>query len=251
MPIWAVGAAQLPVPLLVGSNQNRACAGWMSAVEPAPWRRPLFRLPALNWSLVVTLLRRSLHTPAHRITTPGSPFRQPHLRILPHVSNGFGAIISGLVLNFIPEPVDAVQSMMKRANSGGLVAAYVWDYAGRMDFLRVFWEAAVTLDPAAVALDEGKRFPLCQPEHLESTFREAGLSRVETDALDVPTLFRSFSDYWEPFLAGTGPAPNYVSSLDASQRDALAADLKQHIDPDGRGKIEMIARAWAVRGELE
>lgn len=178
-------------------------------------------------------------------------FQAATLENLPHVSNGFGAIVSGLVLNFIPEPVNAVQSMMKRAGSGGLVAAYVWDYAGRMDFLRTFWDAAVTLDPAAEPLDEGRRFPLCQPERLENTFREAGLSRVKADALEIPTLFTTFSDYWDPFLAGTGPAPNYVASLRTSQRKRLAVELKQRIDPTGSGNIEMIACAWAIRGELE
>ena len=182
---------------------------------------------------------------------PRLSYRAATLENLPQVSGGFGVVVSGLVLNFIPSPVEGIQSMMKRVSPGGLVAAYVWDYAGRMDFLRTFWDAAVTLDPAAGPLDEGKRFPLCQPEHLESTFREAGLSRVETNALDIPTLFTSFADYWGPFLAGTGPAPNYVSSLSASQRDRLAAELKQRIDPGDRGKIEMIARAWVVRGELE
>lgn len=168
---------------------------------------------------------------------------------LPQVSGGYGIIVSGLVLNFITAPVEAVKAMMNRVNPGGLVAAYVWDYAGRMDFLRIFWETAVSLDSAAGPLDEGKRFPLCQPGRLENTFRKAGMSRVRTDAIDIPTLFTVFSDYWRPFLAGTGPAPNYVASLSSSQRDQLAAALKDRLDPSDCGKIMMTARAWAVCGE--
>ena len=139
--------------------------------------------------------------------------------------------------------------MKNRVGPGGLVAAYVWDYAGRMDFLRIFWETAVSLDSAARPLDEGKRFPICQPEPLENTFREAGLSQVRTDAIDIPTIFTTFSDYWEPFLAGTGPAPNYVASLSARQRNQLTATLKHRLDPTDGGKISLIARVWAVRGE--
>ena len=172
------------------------------------------------------------------------------LENLPQVTGGYGVVVSGLVLNFIAAPAQAVRSMLNLGSPGGLVAAYVWDYAGQMDFLRIFWETAASLDPAAMALDEGTRFPLCQPGPLEDTFREAGLSQVRTGAIDIPTTFSTFSDYWEPFLAGTGPAPNYVASLSASQRNRLAAALQHRLDPAGSGNIRMTARAWAVRGEV-
>ena len=181
---------------------------------------------------------------------PRLSFQAATLGDLPEVPGGFAVIVSGLVLNFIADPVEAIMSMMKRAHPGGLVAAYVWDYAGRMDFLRIFWDAAVTLDPVAYSLDEGRRFPLCQPELLGRTFRDAGLAKVRTDAIDIPTVFKTFADYWEPFLAGTGPAPNYVASLGASERERLKTYLEQRLDPAAGGEFQMIARAWAVRGEI-
>jgi SAM-dependent methyltransferase len=180
---------------------------------------------------------------------PRLSFQVATLGNLPQVSGGFGGIVSGLVLNFIADPVAAIQSLMRRVCPGGLVAAYVWDYAGRMDFLRIFWDVAVSLDAAVELLDEGLRFPLCQPDRLKSTFLAAGLSQVRTKSIDIPTILPTFSDYWEPFLAGTGPAPKYVASLSASQRNQLRATLEQRRVPAAGGKIEMIARAWAVRGK--
>jgi SAM-dependent methyltransferase len=59
---------------------------------------------------------------------------------LPSHADGFDVIVSGLVLNFLPEPLMAVQSMMDRLRPGGTLAAYVWDYAEGMQFLRAFWE---------------------------------------------------------------------------------------------------------------
>ena len=73
--------------------------------------------------------------------------------------------------------------------------------------MRYFWDAAVALDPAAARLDEGPRFPICQPEPLGALFRDAGLADVEVRAIDVPTVFRDFDDYWSPFLGGQGAAP--------------------------------------------
>jgi len=119
-----------------------------------------------------------------------------------------------------------------------------------MDFLRIFWDAAVSLDPSAVLLDEGRRFPLCHPERLEAAFKGAGLSKVKTGAIEIPTVFNTFSDYWEPFIAGTGPAPNYVASLTPDLRNQLSANLQNRLKPAGGGKIELIARAWTVRGEV-
>ncbi|HET8579947.1 MAG TPA: class I SAM-dependent methyltransferase, partial [Nitrospiraceae bacterium] len=48
---------------------------------------------------------------------------------LPRREGGFDIIVSGLVLNFLPQPSDAVRSMRERIRQGGVVAAYVWDYA--------------------------------------------------------------------------------------------------------------------------
>lgn len=197
---------------------------------------------------------------------PAAPFieyasAQPHdprlfflaatLQALPQISGGFDSAVSGLVLNFVEDPVEAIRAMMQRVAPGGLVAAYVWDYAGRMEFLRFFWDAAVNLDPAAAAYDEGGRFPLCQPAALASTFQQAGLIEVRTEAIDIPTVFHTFSDYWRPFLAGTGPAPNYVASLNAGRQKLLASSLQRRLESAGGGIIPMIARAWAVRGKLE
>lgn len=140
---------------------------------------------------------------------------------LPHREGGFDAIVSGLVLNFLPDPGQAVASVRERLRPGGTVAACVWDYAEGMEFLRPFWEEAVASDPRAAPLDEGRRFPLCRTAALASLFRAGGLAQVETEPLEIPTDFVTFDDYWTPFLRGTGPAPSYVASLDPLSRELL------------------------------
>jgi len=122
---------------------------------------------------------------------------------LPYDEEEFDAAVSGLVLNFLPDPAKAIHGMWYvTACLDGVVGAYVWDYAGKMEMMRYFWDAAVALDPAAAELDEGKRFGLCRPGALEELLKSAGLSNVETHAIDVPTRFRHFDDYWSPFLGG-------------------------------------------------
>ena len=78
-------------------------------------------------------------------------------------------------------------------------------------------------------------------------FEQAG-SQVETRALEIPTDFTTFDDYWMPFLRGTGPAPGYVASLDPIGRDLLRGRLERRLQTGSDGRIPLRARAWAVRG---
>ena len=167
---------------------------------------------------------------------------------LPRRDGGFDAVVSGLVLNFLPDPAQAVASIRERLRPGGIVAAYVWDYAEGMECLRCFWDEAVALDPRAADLDEGRRFPLCRPPALASLFRAAGLAQVETHLLEIPTDFATFDDYWTPFLRGTGPAPSYVASLEPPSRELLRERLSRRLHAGSDGRIRLRARAWAVRG---
>jgi SAM-dependent methyltransferase len=163
-------------------------------------------------------------------------------------SSTFGAVVSGLVLNFVPEPDRAVSEMVRVARPGGTVAAYVWDYAEGMQMMRYFWDTAAALDPRARGLDEGRRFPLCKPEPLTDLFQRAGLEKVEVRAFDVPTVFRDFDDYWSPFLGGQAPAPGYAMSLSEERRAVLRERIRASLPTNSRGEHHLFARAWAVRG---
>ena len=175
-------------------------------------------------------------------------FKVADARSLPFVDGRFDAVASGLVLNFVPDPQQAMVEMARVARPGGTVAAYVWDYAGEMQLMRHFWDAAVALDPDARDLDEGQRFPLCRPEPLERLFRDAGAEDVAVRAIDVPTVFRDFDDYWSPFLGGQGPAPSYAMSLSEERRTALRERIRADLPIAADGSIHLIARAWAARG---
>ncbi len=156
-------------------------------------------------------------------------------------------VVSGLVLNFVPDPRAALVEMARVAGQGCTIAAYVWDYAGRMELMRYFWDAAVELDPAATKFDEGVRFPMCHPEALEQLFAGAGLKEIEVRAIDIPTLFADFDDYWQPFLGGQGPAPAYAMSLDETARARLRDGIRERLPTGANGSISLTARAWATR----
>jgi SAM-dependent methyltransferase len=160
----------------------------------------------------------------------------------------FDAVVAGLVINFVPQPERAAAEMRRVARPGGVVAAYVWDYAGMMQLMRHFWNAAAALDPGARELDEGRRFPICAPDALQELFRSAGLNDVQTRAIDIVTHFRDFDDYWTPFLGGQAPAPGYAMSLTDERRARLRECIRESLPFAIDGSIPLVARAWAVRG---
>ncbi|MFI0410590.1 class I SAM-dependent methyltransferase [Actinomadura sp. 3N508] len=192
-----------------------------------------------------------------QVTDPRASFRLADARSLPLPPplptpghrRRFDAVVSGLALNFVPEPHLAVAEFGRVATEGGTVAAYVWDYAEGMAMIRHFWDAAITLDPAAATeLDEGRRFPLCRPERLHRLWTDAGLDEITVEPIEVPTVFTGFDDYWRPFLGGQGPAPAYAMSLTEEHRRDLRDLLRTRLPAAPDGSIRLTARAWAVRG---
>jgi SAM-dependent methyltransferase len=163
-------------------------------------------------------------------------------------SGGYDVVASLLAFNFFPVPGTALERMRSATVPGGIISACVWDYAGEMQFLRYFWNAAVKVDPSASELDEGRRFPICNPDTLMRVFRDADLIDVRGEPLDIATEFESIEDYWKPFLGCTGPAPSFVASLNAQKRGLLRAELERVLPRDTDGTIRLRARAWAVRG---
>ena len=158
-------------------------------------------------------------------------------------------VVSGLVLNFVPDRGRALAEMRRALRPGGRLGFYVWDYpGGGLQFLRAFWEVAAALDPDAARLTERARFPDVAPEPLTRIAREAGFAGVEHVALETETRFEDFADYWRPFTLGAGPAPGYCASLVPEARDSLRAGLEAELPRQADGAIVMTARAWAIRG---
>lgn len=187
-----------------------------------------------------------LKTAAQRLAGKAT-LRQGNAAAIPLDDASVEVVVSGLVLNFVPDPAAGVAEMARVCAPGGTIGAYVWDYAEGMQLIRRFWDAALAIDARAAPLDESARFPLCNPDALRELFERAALREIEVTAIDIPTRFESFEDYWSPFLGGQGPAPGYAMSLDEAMRARLRSRLEESLPVASDGSISLSARAWAIR----
>lgn len=182
------------------------------------------------------------------VADPRADFRVGDAQALPLDPESRDVTVSALALNFVPDRVKALQEMKRVTRPGGTVAFYVWDYpGGGVAFMRAFWQAATALDPAAEDLTEDRRFPFCTPDGLGDLAEKAGYGVLSSTAIEAPTVFRDFDDYWRPFTLGAGPAPGYCMSLADDARERLRERLRETLPYDRDGTIPLTVRAWAVK----
>jgi len=176
---------------------------------------------------------------------PGADVRTASAEELPWPSGSFDAVVSQLVVSFLRDVDASVAEMRRVLRPGGMLAACSWDYAGQMQMLRAFWDAALALNPEAP--DEGRVMAYADRDSLRELWLSAGLRDVEAAPLTVEAAYDDFDDYWQPFLTGTGPGGRHCISLDADDQAALRQECFQRLGAP-TGPFMLSARAWAVRG---
>ena len=109
----------------------------------------------------------------HKVIDKRATFQNGDAQKLPVADGSFDATVSGLVINFITDQPKAVSEMKRVTRPLGVVGAYVWDYAGEMQMMRHFWDAAVAMDPGAASLDERPPVSCVQSRIVGSSLSES------------------------------------------------------------------------------
>jgi SAM-dependent methyltransferase len=177
-------------------------------------------------------------------------FEQGDATALPYLNETFGGTLSLLVLNFIPDAEKAAREMVRVTKRGGVVAAAVWDYFGGLPYLRMLLDTAAAIDLGMDAI-RTKVFstPLTGPDELGMTWETIGLHNVVQTSLTIRMEFKSFEDYWEPFLGGQGISGAYIKGLDAEKRAALERHVRTaYMGGTQDGPRSFASTVWAVRG---
>src|SRR5690606_11998074 len=143
------------------------------------------------------------------------------------------------------DPELGVREMVRVTRPGGTVAACMWDTtAGGMTMLRVFWTAVGTVEPGT----PGERtLPGTSEGDIADRFRRAGLHEVVGGALSARADYADFSDFWEPFTFGVGPAGRHLVSMSERHRVAVHDACRAALPS---GPFSLDARAWYARGTV-
>lgn len=173
---------------------------------------------------------------------PGMDVREATAEAIPHGPETFDAALAQLVVHFMSDPVEGLAEMKRATQKGGTVAACVWDFTRDQTPLTVFWEAALSVDPAA---ETEVSMPGAREGDLAELFTAAGITDVVADAIEIGVPHGSFDEWWEPFTLGVGPAGSYVASLSSSARGKLEQASRERLP---EGPFVLTCRAWAARG---
>lgn len=172
---------------------------------------------------------------------PGVEVRRAAAESLPYADEEFDAVLAQLVLHFVGDPGAAAAEIARVLRPGGVFAASVWDFGEGMQMLRVFWDAALALDPGAP--DEASTMAFGREGELATFLDSAGFVDVAEGTLTVRSTYAGFEELWAGFCSGVGPAGTYCTALGREDRAALAEGLHRRLGaPAGPFTLQAVAR---------
>ena len=227
---------------------------WLGAPRGARWLDVGCGTGILAETLLELSAPRSVHavdpSPAQVKAAAQGPaggraaFEIADARKLPFADASFDFVASALVLNFIPERPPALAEMRRVARPGGMVAAYVWDFAEE-------------LSPSGPLRRAMRRFGAEVPgipgteasrlEALRALFQGAGLEQIETRTIDVCLAYADFDDFWQAQTPGYAPTTKIIAAMRESERTRLMHAVQSALPCGPNGSIEYCARANAVK----
>lgn len=174
-------------------------------------------------------------------------FRVADAQTLPFPDRSFDVVTSALVINFIPDRSRALTEMRRVARPGGLIAGYVWDFAGERgpNFPLRRGLQQIGIKPPIAPGTEDSRL-----EALDRLLDQAGLQEITTRTIDVTESFSDFNDFWRAQTPSFSPATKIIAALPEPDRARLIECVRAGLPTDPKGGIAYSARANAIKARV-
>lgn len=200
----------------------------------------------LAWPGAVTGVDRSAaYLEQARRRVAGAVFEHSDAHQLPFSDGTFDAVVCGLALPYMDEPVGAAREMARVCRAGGTLGGYAWD--DELHVGRLFWDAAREVGAASPEDDPRERYDLVGAEALMQLFRDAGLRDVATRELLAEIAYDSFDEIWTIYGSGQGHTGAFCAALPKARQAAVQEALRTRLPAARDGRIHVTARAWAAR----
>lgn len=163
----------------------------------------------------------------------------------------FDAVTCRHGLQFMPDPMAALQELRQAVKPGGRVAASTWSTPERNPNFTLPKEIIARHadlhgeDPNAPGL-----FALPAPGDLELVFETAGLTGIQTEVFPTPIARASSAEsYWHSIETVAGPLVSLLASLTEEQRRAIREDaIRTLTEMFPEGPVEIDGEAIATVG---
>ena len=166
---------------------------------------------------------------------------------LPFADASFDVVASALVINFVPDRPRAMAEMRRVGRAGGLVGAYVWDFAEELSPSGPLRRAMrrFGVDVPGIPGTEASRL-----EALHALFHAAGLEQMETRTIDLCLAYADFPDFWQAQTPAYAPTTKVIAAMKDSERARLMRAVQSALPCGPNGSIEYCARANAIRARV-
>jgi ubiquinone/menaquinone biosynthesis C-methylase UbiE len=183
-------------------------------------------------------------TARRRFTSTRVRFEVADACALPCTDGTLDVVASALVVNFIPDRAKAVAEMNRVLRAGGLVAAFVWDFAVDRSPSGPVRRALTALGtpPPPVPGTADSRLP-----QFGALFASAGFVELQTRVIDVALDFEDATAFWIAQSTGFSPVARFVKGLSEDQRREAQRMVEAELETLPGGGARYTARANAVK----
>ena len=174
-------------------------------------------------------------------------FRVADAQALPFGDGAFDVVASALVMNFIPDRPQALAEMRRVGRPGGLLAAFVWDFAAERSpgsLLRRSMRR-IGADVPAVSGTETSGH-----DAIRGLFAQAGLQEIASRTIEVTVSFPDFDDFWQSQTLSSNPTNKMIAALPATERAKLIAAVRTELRAGSDGTFAYSARANAIKARV-
>ena len=174
-------------------------------------------------------------------------FQQADALSLPFPERSFDIAASALVINFIPDPLPAVQEMRRVTAPGGTVAGYVWDFGRELSPSGPLRQAMRAFGAEVPAIPGTAHSSV---QALQSLFAAARMASIQSTTFDVTLAYPGFEDFWNAQTPSYSPTTKIINAMTDGERQRLKRAVQAALPIGPNGKIEYAARANAIRGAV-
>jgi ubiquinone/menaquinone biosynthesis C-methylase UbiE len=174
-------------------------------------------------------------------------FRVADALALPFLDATFDVVTSAIVINFIPDRPRALAEMRRVGRFGGIVAGYVWDFAGERG---PNWPLRLGMREIGAEVLRPAGADDTALAALSLLFASAGFEEIATRSIDVSVDFQDFDDFWRAHTPNLHPTTKMIAELRNADRSRLIERVRAELPPGPNGSIAYSARANAVKAHV-